>query len=242
MVIWGGGRLDPRPSPDEVVAVYRVGLHQLQRDDSPRFIAIPESPRPVVQIPLGNDLIHAPTGAVLFQLRWLGLEGRHDPVDKLGATRVRLEVGPNIRVVRTYQERPQSHLDWHARPSVRMLIVGSEPVSIEAIDKFNGAFAPHSLPPNSVQTLVWQRRGDAVRVDHRPPMLRRRSCTSTVPNLPPAGQCLSQRMPRVRWRTCRAGRWPAVVGRSSSIQRPRTGVPDRRVGDIWLHGDNVGRG
>ncbi len=82
VVIWGGGRLDPCPSPDEVVAVYRVGLHQLQREDSPRFISIPESDRPVVQIPLGNDLIHAPTGAVLLQLRWLGLEGRHDPVNR----------------------------------------------------------------------------------------------------------------------------------------------------------------
>lgn len=83
VVVWGGGRLDPRPAPDEVVAAYRVGLHQLQRPDSPRFVTIPESPRPVVQIPLGNDLIHAPTGAVLLQLRWLGLEGRHDPVDEL---------------------------------------------------------------------------------------------------------------------------------------------------------------
>lgn len=83
VVIWGGGRLDPRPAPDEVAAVYRVGLHQLQREDSPRFITIPESPRPVVQIPLGHDLIHAPTGAVLLQLRWLCLEGRDDPVDGL---------------------------------------------------------------------------------------------------------------------------------------------------------------
>lgn len=83
VVVWGGGRLDLHPSPDEVVAVYRVGLHQLQRDDSPRFVSIPESPRPVVQIPLGNDLIHAPTGAVLLQLRWLGLEGRSDAVDTL---------------------------------------------------------------------------------------------------------------------------------------------------------------
>jgi 8-oxo-dGTP pyrophosphatase MutT (NUDIX family) len=83
VVIWGGGRLDFRPAPDEVAAVYRVGLHQLQREDSPRFITIPESPRPVVQIPLGNDLIHAPTGAVLLQLRWLCLEGRDDPVDGL---------------------------------------------------------------------------------------------------------------------------------------------------------------
>lgn len=83
VVIWGGGRLDPHPAPDEVVAVYRVGLHQLLREDSPRFVTIPESPRPVVQIPLGNDLIHAPTGAVLLQLRWLCLEGRGDPVDGL---------------------------------------------------------------------------------------------------------------------------------------------------------------
>ena len=83
VVIWGGGRLDPHPSPDEVVAVYRVGLHHLLLEDSPRFITIPESPRPVVQIPLGNDLIHAPTGAVLLQLRWLGLEGCHDAVDEL---------------------------------------------------------------------------------------------------------------------------------------------------------------
>jgi 8-oxo-dGTP pyrophosphatase MutT (NUDIX family) len=83
VVVWGGGRLELRPSPAEVVAVYRIGLHQLQREDSPRFITIPESPRPVVQIPLGNDLIHAPTGAVLLQLRWLGLEGRDDRVDEL---------------------------------------------------------------------------------------------------------------------------------------------------------------
>jgi 8-oxo-dGTP pyrophosphatase MutT (NUDIX family) len=83
VIIWGGGRLDPRPAPDEVAAIYRVGLHQLQREDSPRFITIPESSRPVVQIPLGNDLIHAPTGAVLLQLRWLCLEGRDDAVDEL---------------------------------------------------------------------------------------------------------------------------------------------------------------
>lgn len=83
VVVWGAGRLDLRPAADEVVAAYRVGLHQLQRDDSPRFFNIPESTRPVVQIPLGNDLIHAPTGAVLLQLRWLGLEGRPDRVDDL---------------------------------------------------------------------------------------------------------------------------------------------------------------
>jgi hypothetical protein len=30
----------------------------------------------VIQLPLGNDLIHAPTAAVLYQLRQVGLLGR----------------------------------------------------------------------------------------------------------------------------------------------------------------------
>ena len=80
VVLWAGGRGELHPSPAEVRAVYRVGLHNLLREDSPRLVTIPESDRPVVQIPLGGDLVHAPTGAVLLQLRWLGLEGRPDPV------------------------------------------------------------------------------------------------------------------------------------------------------------------
>lgn len=80
VVIWGGGRLDLRPSPAEVLAAYRVGLHELCQEGSPRFVTIPESDRPVVQVPLGGDLIHAPTGAVLVQLRWLALEGDPSPV------------------------------------------------------------------------------------------------------------------------------------------------------------------
>ncbi|MDX2380483.1 MAG: CoA pyrophosphatase [Acidimicrobiia bacterium] len=76
VVVWGGESVEMRPNPDEVLAVYRVGLHQLTRSDSPRFVTIPESDRPVVQVPLGGDLIHAPTGAVLVQFRWVGLDGR----------------------------------------------------------------------------------------------------------------------------------------------------------------------
>lgn len=76
VVVWGGNDLELDPSPDEVLAAYRIGLHELARDDSPRFVSIPESDRPVVQVPLSGDLIHAPTGAVLVQFRWVGMEGR----------------------------------------------------------------------------------------------------------------------------------------------------------------------
>jgi len=76
VVVWGGAHIELTPNPAEVAHAYRIGLHQLCRDGSPRFVTIPESDRPVVQVPLGGDLIHAPTGAVLVQFRWVGIEGR----------------------------------------------------------------------------------------------------------------------------------------------------------------------
>ena len=76
VVVWGGAEVHLAPDPAEVLAAYRIGLHELTRPDSPRFVSIPESERPVVQVPLGGDLIHAPTGAVLVQFRWVALDGR----------------------------------------------------------------------------------------------------------------------------------------------------------------------
>jgi 8-oxo-dGTP pyrophosphatase MutT (NUDIX family) len=75
LVLWCDADSELEPDPDEVLAVYRVGLHALL-DGEPRFISIPESDRPVIQVPLGNDLIHAPTGALLYQFREVALRGR----------------------------------------------------------------------------------------------------------------------------------------------------------------------
>lgn len=82
-VFWAGDEHQPVANPDEVASVHRVGLHELLRDDSPRFVEIPESERPVVQVPIGGDLIHAPTGAILYQLRAVGLDGAAVRVDEL---------------------------------------------------------------------------------------------------------------------------------------------------------------
>ena len=75
VVLWGGADPAVDPAPDEVLAVYRIGLHALLASE-PRLVPIPESDRPVLQMPLGNDLIHAPTGALLLQLRQVALLGR----------------------------------------------------------------------------------------------------------------------------------------------------------------------
>jgi 8-oxo-dGTP pyrophosphatase MutT (NUDIX family) len=83
VVLWGGGDPELVGAPGEVASVHRIRLGELQRADSPRFVTIPESDRPVVQIPIGRDLIHAPTGAVLLQFRRVALEGVSERVHDL---------------------------------------------------------------------------------------------------------------------------------------------------------------
>lgn len=75
VVLWGGADPDMHPNPEEVLSVHRVAFRELCRPDSPRFVSIAESDRPVVQVPIGGDLIHAPTGAVLLQFRRVAIEG-----------------------------------------------------------------------------------------------------------------------------------------------------------------------
>jgi 8-oxo-dGTP pyrophosphatase MutT (NUDIX family) len=81
VVLWVSGQPEIDPDPREVRSVHRVAFTELCRPDSPRFVSIPESDRPVVQIPVGGDLIHAPTGAVLLQFRRVAIEGVSERVD-----------------------------------------------------------------------------------------------------------------------------------------------------------------
>lgn len=82
-VFWGGADPVIAADPREVHSVHRVALRELCRADSPRFVTIAESDRPVVQLPIGGDLIHAPTGAVLLQFRRVAIEGVDERVDHL---------------------------------------------------------------------------------------------------------------------------------------------------------------
>jgi 8-oxo-dGTP pyrophosphatase MutT (NUDIX family) len=78
VVVWVEGFTLLEPDPREVAAAYRVPLAELESERVPRFWTIPESPRPLVGIPLpGLDtIVHAPTAAILYQLREVGLCGR----------------------------------------------------------------------------------------------------------------------------------------------------------------------
>jgi hypothetical protein len=83
VVMWSEARVELTPNASEVASVHRVPLRDLDEPGVPRLITIPESDRPVIQIPILSTLIHAPTGAVLYQLREVVVHGRPTRIDHL---------------------------------------------------------------------------------------------------------------------------------------------------------------
>jgi len=76
VVVWGGAVGVLVPDPEEVAAVYEVPLALLEDPRVPQLRQIPESDRPVISIPMVGTDVHAPTAAIVYQLREVGLHGR----------------------------------------------------------------------------------------------------------------------------------------------------------------------
>jgi hypothetical protein len=76
----GAGRT-VTPNPAEVAAAYRIDCGELFREGSPEIVAIEESDRPIIRLPLPVATVNAPTAAVLYQFREVALAGRDTRVD-----------------------------------------------------------------------------------------------------------------------------------------------------------------
>src|SRR5271168_2267470 len=125
--------------------------------------------------------------------------------------------------------------------NVVSLINGSEPVSIYSIAKFNAAFAPYGLPSTAVK-----------------PSYGMAEATLFVSTIDPAAGATLIYLDRDQLGAGRAVRVsPDALNASAQvpcgrIARSQWGVivnpdaeaelPDGEVGEIWLHGDNIGRG
>jgi len=83
VVVWAGPHPELRPNPEEVAEVHRIPLSVLERPQVPRLRRIEQSDRPVISVPIPmlETNIHAPTAAVLYQLREVALRGRATRVD-----------------------------------------------------------------------------------------------------------------------------------------------------------------
>jgi 8-oxo-dGTP pyrophosphatase MutT (NUDIX family) len=81
VVTWGGRGSDLAPNPTEVANARAIPLDVLERPEVPVLRRIPESDRPVIEIDLEeDDPVWAPAAAILYQLREVGLHGRHTRV------------------------------------------------------------------------------------------------------------------------------------------------------------------
>ena len=81
VVVWIPGGVEVMPNPAEVAAAYRIRCSELFREGSPEIVAIEESDRPIIRLPLPVATVNAPTAAVLYQFREVALAGRDTRVD-----------------------------------------------------------------------------------------------------------------------------------------------------------------
>ena len=121
-----------------------------------------------------------------------------------------------------------------------VMIIGSEPVSMDAITTFNAAFAPHGLPPTAIK-----------------PSYGIAEATLFVSTIAPAARATVVYLDRERLADGQAVRVPAdapgAIAQVSCGQVARsqwavivdpdshTECADGRVGEIWLHGNNVAK-
>ncbi|ORA81408.1 AMP-binding protein [Mycobacterium malmoense] len=120
------------------------------------------------------------------------------------------------------------------------LLNGSEPVTMSAIEKFTKAFAPYGLPATAIKpsygmaeatlgvaTTAPDAAARAVVLDRV--QLAAGRAVIVAPDAPDAVAYVSSGRPLPNLR--------AVIVSSDGAE-----VPDGSVGEIWLHGNNIGRG
>jgi fatty-acyl-CoA synthase len=121
-----------------------------------------------------------------------------------------------------------------------VMIIGSEPVSVDAINTFNAAFAPYGLSPTAIKpsygiaeatlfvsTIAPTARPTVVYLDRE-----QLADGRAVPVEADAAGALAQ----VSCGQIARSQWAVIVDPDSDTE-----VVDGRIGEIWLHGNNVAR-
>jgi fatty-acyl-CoA synthase len=121
-----------------------------------------------------------------------------------------------------------------------VMIIGSEPVNVDAINTFTAAFAPYGLSPTAIKpsygiaeatlfvsTIAPSARPTVVHLDRE-----QLADGRAVPVAADAAGALAQ----VSCGQVARSQWAVIVDPDS-----HTELADGRVGEIWLHGNNVAR-
>jgi len=182
----------------------------------------------------GHSTLMSPTAFVRRPLRWIHALSAGSRQGRV------VTAAPNFAYEWTAQRglpAPGDDVDL----SNVVMIIGSEPVSIDAIRTFNKAFAPYGLPRTAFK-----------------PSYGIAEATLFVATIDPSAEASVAYLDREQLSTGHAVRIEADspkavpqvscgrIARSlwAVIVDPDTGseLPDGDIGEIWLQGDNVGRG
>ena len=182
----------------------------------------------------GHTTLMSPTAFIRRPQRWihaLAAESRHSRV---------VTAGPNFAYEWTAQRGLPAHNEDVDLSNV-VAIIGSEPVSMDAIRTFNDAFAPYGLPPTAIKpsygiaeatlfvsTIEPSAQATAVYLDRE--RLGAGQAVRVAADAPNAvAQVSCGRIARSQW---------AVIVNADTGDE----LPDGEVGEIWLQGNNIGRG
>ena len=81
VVVWSRPASTVKPNPGRGRGRLSHRCGELFREGSPEIVAIEESDRPIIRLPLPVATVNAPTAAVLYQFREVALAGRDTRVD-----------------------------------------------------------------------------------------------------------------------------------------------------------------
>lgn len=224
-----------------------VGTNLLQMIDA---LGIDENARGVTWLPLFHDMgllcvilpaiggkfitIMSPSAFVRRPYRWIKeLAAASDGAGTYAAA-------PNFAFEHAAvrgRPKPEDTLDLS---NVIGLINGSEPVSVASMAKFNDAFMPYGLPKTAIKPCYGMaeatlfvsatRRDDAARVIYAD--RARLNAGHLVEVDPDAENAVAQ----VSCGYVARSQWAVIVGTDGAE------LPDGQVGEIWLHGENMGIG
>lgn len=182
----------------------------------------------------GHSTLMAPTAFVRRPLRWIHALSAGSKQGRV------VTAAPNFAYEWTAQRglpAPGDDVDL----SNVVMIIGSEPVSIDAIRTFNKAFAPYGLPRTAfkpsygiaeatllIATIDASAEASVAYLDRE--QLSAGHAVRVAADAPNAvAQVSCGRVAR--------SLWAVIVDPDSGSE-----LPDGEVGEVWLQGDNVGRG
>jgi fatty-acyl-CoA synthase len=179
----------------------------------------------------GHSTLMSPTAFIRRPHRWI------HALSEASRTGHVVTAAPNFAYEYTAQRgRPDASDDIDLSNVV--MIIGSEPVSIQAVRTFEATFAPFGLPDNAIKpsygiaeatlfvsTISPTASPSAIHVDREQLSAGRALVVGA-----------DRGLALVACGQVARSQWAVIVDPDSHVE-----LPDGRVGEIWLHGDNVAR-